>query len=105
MEDKPEATPFKPTRDELVNPKWVEDKGLGKGEIMKPFDDECEFWKSFLARYLKPLESDKQKEKEDSQKLIELRNSVCFGVGMINLLWVAINFMFQVRCLSFHTLL
>ena len=71
---------------------------------MKLFDEECIFWKRFLARYLKPLEADKQKEKEDSQKLIELRNSVCFGVGMINLLWIAINFMFQVGSRVFSPL-
>lgn len=31
------------------------------------------------------------------QALIELRNSACFGMAMINLLWMAINFMFQYK--------
>ncbi|XP_076437341.1 uncharacterized protein LOC143276616 isoform X2 [Babylonia areolata] len=82
-------------RNELENPKWIEDKDLGNGETMKLFDEEMEFWKTFIEKYLKPLDADKGKEKEISAKLIELRNSVVFGFSMINLLWIAINFMFQ----------
>lgn len=53
-------------------------------------------WHSF-DRYLKPMEKDKRKEKEDTEKLKELRNNVCGGMALINMLWVAINFMFQYK--------
>lgn len=43
------------------------------------------------------MEKDKKKEKEDIEKLKELRNNVCGGMALINMLWVAINFMFQYK--------
>jgi len=46
---------------------------------------------------LKPLDADKQKQKATAEKLIELRNSVCGGMAIINMLWIAVNFMFQLK--------
>lgn len=43
------------------------------------------------------MEKDQKKEKEDTEKLKELRNNVCGGMALINMLWVAINFMFQYK--------
>lgn len=43
------------------------------------------------------MEKDNIKEKEDTEKLKELRNNVCGGMALINMLWVAINFMFQYK--------
>lgn len=43
------------------------------------------------------MEKDNKKEKEDTEKLKELRNNVCGGMALINMLWVAINFMFQYK--------
>lgn len=48
-------------------------------------------------RYLYPLQKDAGKEKKDLQNLMELRNNVCGGMALINILWVAINFMFQYK--------
>ncbi|XP_070174081.1 uncharacterized protein [Littorina saxatilis] len=94
-QDIPEQAPAKPERDELKNPKWLEDKGLGNGQIMELYEEELEFWLSFVKRYLKPLDADKKKEEEVQKGLLELRTNVVFAVSMINLLWIAINFMFQ----------
>lgn len=91
------AEPAKPVRDDLKNPRWVEEKGLGDGEVMELMQEELVFWKTFIDQYLKPLDADKKKEKEISASLIELRNQVVFAIGMINLLWMAINFMFQLK--------
>ena len=52
---------------------------------------------SIFIRYLYPLKKDEEKEKKDLQNLIELRNNVCGGMALINILWVAINFMFQYK--------
>lgn len=87
----------KPQRDELINPTWIEEKALGNGPILQLYEEELNFWQVFIGRYLKPLESDKQKEEEMAKKLLELRDQVVFGVSMINLLWMAINFMFQLK--------
>lgn len=82
-------------RDELVNPRWIEDEGIGKGSEMKLLEEEQKFWIDFIEKYLKPLDADKEKEEDMKKSLIELRNSVCFAMIMLNLLWMAINFMFQ----------
>ncbi|KAK7482474.1 hypothetical protein BaRGS_00026291, partial [Batillaria attramentaria] len=92
-----EAPPEKPPRDDLKNPKWIEHEGLGSGEHMQLYEEELQFWQNFIKRYLKPLDADKKKEKEEGAKLIELRNQVVFAVTMTNLLWMAINFMFQLK--------
>ncbi|KAL8563825.1 hypothetical protein ACOMHN_061949 [Nucella lapillus] len=91
----PEPPKQRPARNELENPKWIEDSALGTGEITKLYEEEMDFWKAFVKKYLAPLDSDKEKEKELGHQLIELRNQVIFGFSMINLLWMAINFMFQ----------
>lgn len=50
---------------------------------------------SLYFRYLKPLDLSDAKKKENAQQLVELRNNIALGMAMINLLWIAINFMFQ----------
>nr|KAG5692245.1 hypothetical protein BaRGS_011745 [Batillaria attramentaria] len=83
-----EALPEKPPRDDLKNPKWIEHEGLGNGEHMELYEEELQFWQNFIKR---------RKRKEEGAKLIELRNQVVFAVTMINLLWMAINFMFKLK--------
>lgn len=82
-------------RDELLNPAWTECKSLGKGKIIPMLGEELEFWKSFIGKYLAPLTLTEREKKETQKSLIDLRNNVCLGMAMINLLWIAINFMFQ----------
>ena len=48
-------------------------------------------------RYLKPLDMTDDQKKNMHKGLIELRNNACLGMAMINLLWIAINFMFQLN--------
>ncbi|KAK3106192.1 hypothetical protein FSP39_014652 [Pinctada imbricata] len=88
-------------RNELVDPAWTECKELGDGDNIVMNQEECRFWEGFIGKYLYPLDAKneeiKQKNKEAATKLIELRNNICAGMAMINLLWLAINFMFQLR--------
>ncbi|XP_062608332.1 chitin synthase-like, partial [Saccostrea cucullata] len=60
-------------------------------------EKEADFWRSFVDRYLKPLERDPAKEDKVKEQLRELRNNVCGGMALVNLLWIAVNFMFQLR--------
>lgn len=76
---------------------WLENKQLGSGLTLQMNRAEEEFWKGFIQKYLYPLDADKNKQKETAARLIELRNSVCAGMAIVNLLWIAINFMFQLR--------
>ncbi|XP_062576850.1 chitin synthase-like [Saccostrea cucullata] len=77
-------------------PKWV-NKGPFKGRYVKMKEKEADFWRSFVDRYLKPLERDPAKEDKVKEQLRELRNNVCGGMALVNLLWIAVNFMFQLR--------
>ena len=54
--------------------------------------EETKFWKKKIRKYLKPLEQDKNKEKAATEALIELRNSVCLFVFLLNAILVTIMF-------------
>ncbi|XP_052803668.1 uncharacterized protein LOC128233850 isoform X2 [Mya arenaria] len=82
-------------RNDLENPKWAEIDELSHGKKIKMVDEELHFWENFIARYLKPLELSEEKKKNDLNGLLELRTNICIGMVIINLLWIAINFMFQ----------
>ncbi|XP_061180822.1 chitin synthase chs-2-like [Saccostrea echinata] len=77
-------------------PQWIS-KGIFKGNRIEMTEKEDDFWKRLIDRYLKPPQRDEAKENEDREKLKELRNNVCAGMAVLNLIWVSINFMFQLR--------
>lgn len=85
----------KKERDELKNPAWLECKELGSGKVIPLADEEMKFWKCFIKKYLEPLELTNEQKKATAKELIDLRNNIALGMAVINLLWIAINFMFQ----------
>ncbi|KAL3836165.1 hypothetical protein ACJMK2_021607 [Sinanodonta woodiana] len=85
------------TKDDATNPTWLSDAGIGQGDVLDMMENERNFWNRFVATYLYPLEKDIQAEKEMTQKLAKLRNNVALGTAMVNLLWMAVNFMFQIQ--------
>lgn len=46
-------------RDDLVNPYWIEDPELRKGEVEFLSSNEIQFWKDLLDKYLYPIDEDK----------------------------------------------
>ncbi|XP_060592119.1 uncharacterized protein LOC132746863 [Ruditapes philippinarum] len=48
-------------------------------------------------QYLEPIELTEEEKKNIAKSLIDLRNNIALGMAMINLLWIAINFMFQLQ--------
>ncbi|KAK6181610.1 hypothetical protein SNE40_009432 [Patella caerulea] len=82
-------------RNDLINPFWAEDPRLQNGPVGNLDEEELDFWKDFIKKYLKPLEKDVEKEKIVKKSLQELRNNVVFMMTVANLLWIGINFMFQ----------
>ena len=64
----------------------------GKRKEKKIDDQETKFWKKKIKKYLKPLDQDENKEKAITEALIELRNSVCLFVFLINAFLVTIMF-------------
>ena len=57
-----EVTEPREERDHLINPFWLEDKDLGKGEVDYLSGLEVQFWKDLIEKYLHPLDADKQKQ-------------------------------------------
>ncbi|XP_069120486.1 chitin synthase chs-2-like isoform X2 [Argopecten irradians] len=82
---------------EIKETNWVSQSQLGNGRILQMNAAEEDFWKSLINRYLYPLENSVASQERIRTKLTELRNNVCAGIGILNLLWIAVNFMFQLR--------
>ena len=61
-EDKSESTEPKEERDNLINPYWIEDRDLGRGEVDHLSGVEIQFWKDLIDKYLHPIDADKQRE-------------------------------------------
>ncbi|XP_012946079.1 uncharacterized protein LOC101864585, partial [Aplysia californica] len=53
------------------------------------------FWRKFINKYLLPIKPSPEEKKNIADELRELRNNSSFGLIIINLLWMAVNFMFQ----------
>ena len=52
----------KTERDELINPYWIEDKDLKRGEVDYLSGPEIQFWKDLLAKYLYPIDENKEQQ-------------------------------------------
>uniref|UniRef100_K1Q406 chitin synthase n=1 Tax=Magallana gigas TaxID=29159 RepID=K1Q406_MAGGI len=77
-------------RDEMKDPYWIHDSSLQEGARDYLSEDEIKFWNEFIPQYLKPLESNKEQEKQTQKGLIELRNKVCLAFLLMNALFVTI---------------
>ncbi|XP_033731954.1 uncharacterized protein LOC117321593 [Pecten maximus] len=86
-----------PKNTEINETIWVKQNNLGNGRILRMNSAEEEFWKSLIHRYLYPLEVSTASKGQVNARLIELRNNVCAAMAIINALWIAANFMFQLR--------
>ena len=127
-EDKSESTEPKEERDNLINPYWIEDRDLGRGEVDHLSGVEIQFWKDLIDKYLHPIDADKQREVLSiSQKLsifnifsafcvqfppffqaqikeglTELRNKAVFFFSVFNALFVLIVFMLTLHKDTLH---
>ncbi|KAI7805691.1 hypothetical protein IRJ41_014541, partial [Triplophysa rosa] len=64
-------------------------------QIEKLSEDEDDFWKKLIERYLKPIEDDEAHKKEVTRELKSLRNKAVFLYFIINVLWVVATFFLQ----------
>lgn len=62
QDEESHTTEPKEERDDLVDPYWLEDKELGRGEVDYLSGVEIQFWKDLIEKYLHPLDADKQKQ-------------------------------------------
>ena len=131
-EDKSESTEPKEERDNLINPYWIEDRDLGRGEVDHLSGVEIQFWKDLIDKYLHPIDADKQREvsvqfpksrqafsigqffrcsftfyflflqAQIKEGLTELRNKAVFFFSVFNALFVLIVFMLTLHKDTLH---
>lgn len=53
---------YQEQRDDLINPYWIEDPDLKKGEVDFLSQGELQFWKDLLAKYLYPIDANKEEQ-------------------------------------------
>lgn len=53
---------FQERRDDLINPYWIEDPELKKGEVDFLSPSELQFWKDLIDKYLYPIDANKEEE-------------------------------------------
>jgi len=92
-EDASHTTEPKEERDDLINPFWIEDRDLGRGEVDYLSGPEIQFWKDLIEKYLHPIDADKAKQTAIAAGLKELRDKSVFFFAMFNALFVLIVFM------------
>ncbi|XP_041976394.1 chitin synthase chs-2 isoform X2 [Aricia agestis] len=89
-------------RDDLINPYWIEDPDLKKGEVDFLTPAELSFWKDLIDKYLYPIDANKEEQARISRDLKELRDSSVFSFFMINALFVLIVFLLQLNKDNLH---
>ncbi|XP_013133729.1 PREDICTED: uncharacterized protein LOC106099671 isoform X4 [Papilio polytes] len=89
-------------RDDLINPYWIEDPELKKGEVDFLSQSETQFWKDLIDKYLYPIDANKEEQARISRDLKELRDSSVFSFFMINALFVLIVFLLQLNKDNLH---
>jgi chitin synthase len=100
--DKSESTEPKEERDDLINPYWIEDRDLGRGEVDHLSGVEIQFWKDLIDKYLSPIDADKKREAVVLAGLTELRNKAVFFFSVFNALFVLIVFMLTLHKDTLH---
>ncbi|KAL4227394.1 hypothetical protein ACF0H5_012837 [Mactra antiquata] len=76
-------------------PYWVDLEWIGSGPVHKLDDDENDFWRFIIKKYLHPLDEDKSHKDKIANDLIQLKNNVVFIYFMINFLWTIITLQLQ----------
>jgi chitin synthase len=101
-DDETTSSDTREKRDDLINPYWIEDKDLKRGEVDYLSGMELTFWKDLIEKYLKPIDSDKQKEARIAKALAELRDRCVFFFFMCNAIFVIIVFLMQLNKDALH---
>ena len=57
--------------------------------------EEEKFWIGLIDKYLKPLEENKEQKAKTEKELREMRNNISIGIILINIIWIAIIYVFQ----------
>jgi chitin synthase len=83
----------------MVNPYWMEGNKenrskcqiLAEAQVEHIPEQEVAYWNSFIHKYLRPLNEDKEEKKRISQGLLELRNQATRLNRRVNLRKSSLN--------------
>ncbi|CAG0901858.1 unnamed protein product, partial [Darwinula stevensoni] len=89
-------------RDDLINPFWVEDPALKRGEMEYLPGSELAFWKDLIEKYLFPMELSKERKAEIAGELSELRTRSVFFFSMTNATFIIVVFLLQLNKEALH---
>ncbi|XP_018393301.1 PREDICTED: uncharacterized protein LOC108772292 [Cyphomyrmex costatus] len=81
----------------LISPYWLQDERLRRGVVDFLSNDEEEFWKDLIGKYLQPIESDEESQNKITQELINSRDAYLSKFFMLNALFVLIVFLMQLN--------
>ncbi|CAB3381251.1 Hypothetical predicted protein [Cloeon dipterum] len=87
----------KSVRDDLIDPFWTEDDDLKNGGIDFLTNEEEQFWKDLIDKYLYPLDEDLNQKEQIAMELKVLRDKTVFGFFMLNAMFVMILFLIQLN--------
>ncbi|KAL0964674.1 hypothetical protein UPYG_G00327420 [Umbra pygmaea] len=71
------------------------EKTLIAPQVEKLTEDEHDFWKKLLERYLSPITENKAHKDEVTRELKSLRNKAVFLYFIVNVLWIVATFFLQ----------
>ncbi|XP_011705416.1 PREDICTED: uncharacterized protein LOC105460624 isoform X2 [Wasmannia auropunctata] len=81
----------------LISPYWLQDERLRRGIVDFLSNDEEEFWKDLIGKYLRPIESDEESQNKITQELMNCRDAYLLKFFMLNALFVLIVFLMQLN--------
>jgi chitin synthase len=87
-----QASKNKIARDDLVNPLWLEDDTLKYADTRYLDEDELQFWKKFIRKYLQPEKLEPAQKHKLQVGLDDMRDRGVFAFFMLNALWIAFVF-------------
>ncbi|XP_035658099.1 chitin synthase chs-1-like [Branchiostoma floridae] len=94
---KEEERPLADEEPEIDQDYWLMEDVFASCPVQNLDEGETKFWKSLIAKYLHPLEEDKQDQERIAGELKSLRNKVTFGFFMLNALWMIVTFVLQIN--------
>lgn len=89
------SIPLRRLKVKLDHDAWQTMDYLGTKGKETIFEEEMEFWRHILQRYLKPIAEDKKKKNHIEAELKSLRNNVAFGFLILNFLFATAIFQLQ----------
>ncbi|XP_066299933.1 chitin synthase chs-2-like [Branchiostoma lanceolatum] len=94
---KEEERPLADEETEIDQDYWMVEDVFANCPVQNLDAGETKFWKNLIAKYLHPLEEDKQEQERIAGELKNLRNKVTFGFFMLNALWIIVTFVLQIN--------